>query len=178
MCRRRRSPTPRRCCTSIQLVTEAAWRRRVAVPPQLWLLTRGAMPVDGGVTAPTEGALWGLVRTVAAELPLFYGGMIDLDPSGDDADGSPTWSTTSGDETWLGPPAAVRPTSPASDRRRRPERDPVARSAEPTAPTSSRAVSARSGWRRHGRSSSSGARRLILVGRSPVPARATWADIG
>ena len=48
------------------------------------------------------GSLWGLMRTVGAELPLFYGGMVDIDPTPTTTrQRSSTCSVGSGDETWL-----------------------------------------------------------------------------
>ncbi len=49
---------------------------------RLWIVTRGAQPVDAGATL--EGALaaplWGFGRTLAVEAPSLWGGMVDLDP--------------------------------------------------------------------------------------------------
>jgi NAD(P)-dependent dehydrogenase (short-subunit alcohol dehydrogenase family)/acyl carrier protein len=51
-------------------------------PPRLWLVTRGAQPVDGHNTplAVTQSPLWGLGKTCAMEQPELWGGMVDLDP--------------------------------------------------------------------------------------------------
>jgi phthiocerol/phenolphthiocerol synthesis type-I polyketide synthase B len=56
-----------------------------AQPPKLWLVTRGAQVV-GAVTrnvAVDQGPLWGAGRVIAEEHPAQWGGLIDLDPGGD-----------------------------------------------------------------------------------------------
>lgn len=55
---------------------------------RLWLVTRGAQDVRGveDVVAPLQAGIWGLGRTFALEHPERWGGLIDLDPSGDQAD--------------------------------------------------------------------------------------------
>ncbi|GLZ36479.1 type I polyketide synthase [Actinokineospora sp. NBRC 105648] len=44
----------------------------------LWIVTRGAVPVGGAVTAPAQGQLWGLARVAALEFPKRWGGVVDL----------------------------------------------------------------------------------------------------
>lgn len=68
------------CINALQVMQEMAsrqWRK----PPRLWLITRGAqaagdnaLPVDA-VQAP----LWGLGRVIAQEHPAFWGGLVDLE---------------------------------------------------------------------------------------------------
>jgi myxalamid-type polyketide synthase MxaE and MxaD len=51
------------------------------IPTQgLWLVTRGAQPVTGGVTASgmAQAPLWGFGRVVALEQPDLWGGLVDL----------------------------------------------------------------------------------------------------
>ncbi|XYI03831.1 type I polyketide synthase [Sorangium sp. So ce1128] len=55
-------------------------------PPRLWLVTRGAQPVDRGPVAVAQSPLWGLGRVLALEHPDLWGGLVDLDPRGDDGD--------------------------------------------------------------------------------------------
>ncbi|MEO8695420.1 MAG: SDR family NAD(P)-dependent oxidoreductase [Acidimicrobiales bacterium] len=158
-----------------QVVTEAAWRRRVAIPPQLWLVTRGAIAVDGSdVTAPAEGALWGMLRTIATELPLFYGGMIDLDPEGTDDDVIDL-ITSSGDETWL-----ARRAGRTHVARLRPSPPPATRPGRSIAVEGAQLVTG--GFGALGLATARalvqrGARRLVLVGRSAVPPRASWSEV-
>ena len=158
-----------------QVVTEAAWRRRVAIPPQLWLVTRGAMAVNGSdVTAPAEGALWGMLRTIASELPQFYGGMIDLDPAGTDDDVADL-ITSSGDETWLARRAGATYVA-----RLRPSPPPASRPGGSFAVDGTQLVTG--GFGALGLATARalvqrGARRLVLVGRSTMPPRASWSDV-
>ena len=49
--------------------------------PQLWLVTRGTMPVNSILPNPTQAPLWGLGRAIALEHPQLWGGLIDLSSS-------------------------------------------------------------------------------------------------
>ncbi|MCB9100063.1 MAG: amino acid adenylation domain-containing protein [Anaerolineales bacterium] len=51
--------------------------------PRLWLVTRAAQPVEAGpqVTHLAQSPLWGLGKTIALEQPRLWGGLIDLDPA-------------------------------------------------------------------------------------------------
>ena len=69
--------------TSVLHVIQALGRADVRPPARLWLATRGAQRVTG---APhpiqvAQAPLWGLGRTMAAEHPALWGGMVDLDPA-------------------------------------------------------------------------------------------------
>jgi acyl transferase domain-containing protein len=67
------------CGSALCLVQALA--RAPAGTARLWLVTRGAQPVEG--TAPlalAQSPLWGLGRVVAQEHPSLWGGLIDLDP--------------------------------------------------------------------------------------------------
>ncbi len=48
--------------------------------PRLWLLTRGAVPIDSNLTGVAQAPLWGLGKVVALEHPDLWGGMLDLAP--------------------------------------------------------------------------------------------------
>ena len=49
--------------------------------PRLWFVTRTAQPVVPGTRSnPTSAPLWGLGRVLAVEHPEIWGGLIDLDP--------------------------------------------------------------------------------------------------
>ncbi|MCU0680763.1 MAG: type I polyketide synthase [Polyangiaceae bacterium] len=53
-------------------------------PPRVWLATRGAQAVvRGEAPAVAQAPLWGLGRTLAAEHPELWGGLVDLDPAAD-----------------------------------------------------------------------------------------------
>jgi len=69
------------CGSVLRLVQDLA---RVERPhfPRLWLITQGAQPV-GEETLPLDTAqapLWGLGRVIAQEHPMFWGGLMDLEP--------------------------------------------------------------------------------------------------
>lgn len=52
--------------------------------PRLWLITRGAQRVIEAANkglAVAQSVLWGLGRSIAVEHPPFWGGLIDLDPN-------------------------------------------------------------------------------------------------
>ena len=55
------------------------------VKTRFYLVTRGAQCVDGGRVPPNlaQAPLWGIGRTAANEYPDFWGGIIDLDPLGE-----------------------------------------------------------------------------------------------
>jgi acyl transferase domain-containing protein len=76
-----------RGCRTALLLTQAMIRSWPDGAPHLWLVTRGAQPAgsDRTLVAPAQAALWGLGRTVAGEHPELWGGLIDLDPSDDEA---------------------------------------------------------------------------------------------
>jgi myxalamid-type polyketide synthase MxaE and MxaD len=52
-----------------------------ARPSRLWLVTHGAQPVDGRpeMASPAGTALWGLGRSIAHEHPEHWGGLVELD---------------------------------------------------------------------------------------------------
>jgi len=64
-------------CGSALRVAQAMARRGTS---GLWLVTRGAQPVRGSVTAPAQATLWGLGKVVALEHPEVRCVRIDLDP--------------------------------------------------------------------------------------------------
>ncbi|MDT0308873.1 SDR family NAD(P)-dependent oxidoreductase [Streptomyces sp. DSM 44917] len=53
-------------------------------PPRVWVVTRGAMGIDGGPVATLHSPVWGLARVVALEQPEIWGGLVDLDPETND----------------------------------------------------------------------------------------------
>lgn len=48
--------------------------------PQLWLVTRSAVPAASALPEVAQAPLWGLGKVVALEHPEFFGGMVDLAP--------------------------------------------------------------------------------------------------
>jgi NAD(P)-dependent dehydrogenase (short-subunit alcohol dehydrogenase family)/acyl carrier protein len=66
----------------VQALSKLEWNER----PRLWLVTKGAQAVlDLQVEpiSPTQATLWGFGRVIAREHSEFWGGLIDLDPAGD-----------------------------------------------------------------------------------------------
>lgn len=51
-----------------------------SVTPQMWFVTRGAVPVGSSLPEVAQAPLWGLGKVIALEYPEFYGGMLDLSP--------------------------------------------------------------------------------------------------
>ena len=62
-------------------VAQVCIKRTAAVAPRLWFATTGAQPVGGPPTSPLGAAIWGLGRALALEHPDTWGGLIDLDPA-------------------------------------------------------------------------------------------------
>lgn len=61
----------------LQAVDGAGWDR----PPALWIATSGVhLPNSGSPTSVAQAPLWGIGRTIAAEVPAVWGGLVDLDP--------------------------------------------------------------------------------------------------
>jgi myxalamid-type polyketide synthase MxaE and MxaD len=68
-------------CSEALGVTQSLIRNSALHPPRLWLVTRGAQPPHRTGSAALAGApLWGLGRVIAVEHPEMWGGMLDLDP--------------------------------------------------------------------------------------------------
>ncbi|MCB9457865.1 MAG: polyketide synthase dehydratase domain-containing protein [Anaerolineaceae bacterium] len=64
-------------CGGALYVTQAL--SALSRPSALWMVTQGAQPVEGTVSAPDQSTLWGLGRVIALEHPEIWGGLIDLD---------------------------------------------------------------------------------------------------
>ena len=96
-------------------------------PCELWVVTRGAQPVDATPPRPEHAAVWGFGRVLALEQPERWGGLVDLEPGGDPAADARALSTiirTAGDEDQLAVRGGLRhvgrlvrrehPTTPAA----------------------------------------------------------------
>ena len=60
----------------VQALAQVSWQ----TPPRLWLVTQGAQPlVESAAVSTAQAPVWGLGRTLAQELPYLFGGLIDLD---------------------------------------------------------------------------------------------------
>lgn len=57
---------------------------RAGAAPRLWLVTQGAQPVLGSVTAAAQASLWGLGAVLSNEHPEMRPVRLDLDPAGGD----------------------------------------------------------------------------------------------
>jgi malonyl CoA-acyl carrier protein transacylase len=66
---------------SVLLLLQTLAQSSGAPPPRLWLVTRGAVPVDCGMPAIAQSPLWALGRVVALEYPDWWGGLVDLAPA-------------------------------------------------------------------------------------------------
>jgi acyl transferase domain-containing protein/acyl carrier protein len=66
-------------CGSVLSLVQALTLHSDIDSPRLWLVTRGAQPVQ---TLPevTQASLWGMGKVVALEHPELFGGMVDLSP--------------------------------------------------------------------------------------------------
>ncbi len=65
-------------------ILQAVLGAKAPVQPRLWFLTRGAQQVaaePGAGVAVAQAAVWGAGRVIAAEHPELWGGLIDLDPA-------------------------------------------------------------------------------------------------
>jgi acyl transferase domain-containing protein len=167
--------------TCVLRVIQALGRADSQPAGRLWLGTRGVQSVTGKPREVhvAQAPLWGLGRTIAAEHPALWGGLVDLDPG---ADAGAAGSALAG---------AI---SSSDDEDQVAFRDGVRYVARLTATDASSLAKRELRWRpdaaylvtggfggiglevarwmvRHG------ARRLILLGRHALPARAEWAAI-
>ncbi len=70
-------------CGSVLHLMQTLIRREASAMAPLWLVTRGAVPVEGDHTllpGIAQTPLWGLGKVIALEHPQFWGGMVDLAP--------------------------------------------------------------------------------------------------
>ena len=162
--------------TAIALVRASANQAR-AVPSRLWFVTQSAQPVGEARLGDPEGAaLWGLGRALSMEALGSWGGLVDVE-----AEASPRDSAVLVADEILGPdredqvafrggsrfvPRLVRLKAPAA-------RPPITR------PDGAYLVTGGLGglgllvarWLVE-----SGARRLVLMGRTPLPPRSEWSE--
>ena len=143
---------------------------------RVWLVTRGAQEVRGpkDVVAPDQAGLWGLGRSFALEHPRLWGGLLDLDPSGDVSAIVPALRGTVADDVddqsaWR---AGVRYVP-----RLVTQPPPIARLAKLRQDRSYLITGGLGGiglavaeWM-----ASRGARHIVLAGRTPVPPPSDWA---
>ncbi len=77
-----------RVCMSVVHLLQAVVQRGWSAPPRLWLVTQGAQRLDGDAAAVSlaQAPLWGLGRVLAEEHPALWGGLLDLCPAAAPAD--------------------------------------------------------------------------------------------
>lgn len=163
----------------VRLARQIAERSWPGAPPRLVVLTRGAVPAakDQRVHNPAGATLWGLGRVIALEHPASWGMAIDLDPDHEpsiamtadtilSADGEDQIALR-GDQRLV---ARLRPVPPATlpGSGARPARGPGT-------------VLITGGWGGIGMAiaewlAAAGTERLVLAGRTPLPAEPAWDD--
>jgi len=165
------------CISVLQLVQELA-RVEQNHLPRLWLITRGAQPAGEPLPLDTAQApLWGLGRVIAQEHPMFWGGLMDLEPG-------PSVPEDTAHQLWkeVSAPDGEDQIAFRQGRRYAGRLIRKPRSAAETAPLSWRANGSyliTGGLGELGLSVArwmveQGARRLILMGRTKLPPRARW----
>ncbi|NER24036.1 MAG: SDR family NAD(P)-dependent oxidoreductase [Symploca sp. SIO1C2] len=70
-------------CGSVLHLLQALLKHNFSPSPRLWLITRGAQPVEFQTdsVAVAQAPIWGLGKVAALEHPQLWGGMVDLEPS-------------------------------------------------------------------------------------------------
>ncbi len=160
------------------LCAEALRLAQHGVDTRLWIITRGAQPVDPATPPqPAQAALWGLGRVIALEAPETWGGLIDLDPQQPLAEQAAALIA----EILAGTPedqVAYRQTRRSVARLARTPRPPA--TAYSFAPNAAYLITGGLGglglvaarWL-----AQQGARHILLAGRQGLPPRALWAAL-
>ena len=157
-------------------VARACVRQPASAPARLWLATSGAQPVGAPPTNPLSAAIWGLGRSLALEHPESWGGLIDLDPEYT----SEIAGARLAERVHMGAGEDQLACRGAATF--------VARLVASRGPEASLALRADASYLVTGgrgglglevaRSlAQRGARRIVLLGRSPVPRREDWAEL-
>jgi myxalamid-type polyketide synthase MxaE and MxaD len=140
---------------------------------RVWLVTHEAHAIGPNqVPVPAQAALWGLGRVFRAEHPEHLGGLIDLDAASGAADLAELLLSGPPEETaWREGRTWVPRLSPLTDLPVRPFR------ARADATYLITGGLGGVGLRVADWLVDRGARRLLLVGRTPLPARGTWGEL-
>jgi NAD(P)-dependent dehydrogenase (short-subunit alcohol dehydrogenase family)/acyl carrier protein len=165
------------CLGVVQAVQQVtAWR---SLPPRVWLATRGAQAVRGDDTPadPVQATLWGLGRVVATEHPECWGDLVDLDPNASAEQAALSLHAEITTTSSLDDEVAFRDGERYVARLVRYERAVARRRAFRPRPDATYLLTGAFGgvgaqvarWL-----VTHGARRLILLGRTPLPPRAEW----
>lgn len=167
-------------CISVVNLMQVVAQTDAGAQTRVWLVSQGARAVrDEKQIAITQSPLWGLGRTIAQEMPQLFGGLIDLE-GGIDASQS---ARLLHDE--LSAPTEEQQIAFRQERRyvwrlvRRPDRHRAERALKFRA-DSSYLITGGLGalglqvarWMVE-----QGARRLILMGRTPLPIRSLWNEV-
>ncbi|NEO43915.1 MAG: type I polyketide synthase [Moorea sp. SIO4A3] len=67
-------------CASVLHLLQQLPQNKLSPTTRLWLITRGAAPINNCLPGLAQTALWGLGKVIALETPELWGGMIDLAP--------------------------------------------------------------------------------------------------
>jgi acyl transferase domain-containing protein/acyl carrier protein len=160
---------------ALKAMAAGPWRSR----PRLWIATRGGQAVEEPSTARVSvdhAAAWGAGRAIAEEHPDLWGGLIDLDPAA-----TPTESATAVAKH-LAQPGGEDQVACRGDQRFALRLSRYAR--EGTAPPFAWRADAAYlitgglgdvGLHVAGALAARGVRRLVLLGRTPLPPREAWA---
>ena len=167
--------------TSVLHVIQALGRAESQPAGRLWIGTRGAQRITGKPSRVhlAQAPLWGLGRTIAAEHPALWGGLVDFDPNADS-------NAAAG--------ALLAASASADDEDQVAFRDGVRFVARLTATDPSTLARREFRWRPDGAYLLTGgfggigletarwmvrhgARRLILLGRHALPSRAAWGAV-
>ncbi|MEU9736289.1 thioester reductase domain-containing protein [Streptomyces sp. NPDC048002] len=162
-------------------LVQAMTARSACTATGLSLVTRGAVPAlpEQGVTSPFAGTLWGLGRVVALEHPEHWAGAVDLDPEpgeGDEGAALAAALADTADEDQQALRGAgrrvarlVKFTLSAEELQRRPRIDRQGTYLITGAFGGIGQTLARN-------LADSGAGRIVLLGRTPLPPRKEWND--
>ncbi len=142
---------------------------------RVWLVTRGGAP-GLHASSPVGAAVWGLARSLEVERPEVFGGVVDLDPRASAIDAARAlWDRLGASAE---PQLAWRGDGWRAPRIGRP-RAATERRAWRSSPSSTVLVTGglgALGSATAGRLVERGARHLLLVGRTGLPARARWSS--
>jgi malonyl CoA-acyl carrier protein transacylase len=159
----------------VQAVTSRAWK----VSPRLWFVTRGAQGVNATERVSVwQGALWGAARVVAEEHPELWGGLVDCAGEGGQDDATPlacTLLTRDGEDQ-----VAIRDGQRLVLRLASLSTTGVAAAAPRWRADASYLITGGLGdigLRIAASMVDAGARRLVLLGRTPLPPRTQWSSL-
>jgi myxalamid-type polyketide synthase MxaD len=168
-------------CISVVNVMQTLAQTDASAQPRVWLVSQGARAVtkDERQIAVTQSPLWGLGRTIAQEMPKLFGGLIDLEAGMTPAQAARLLH----DEISI--PTEERQVAFRQDQRyvcrlvRRPDRHKAERALKFRADASYLITGGLGalGLQVARWMVEQGARRLILMGRTPLPIRSIWSEV-